>query len=151
MAHWVVSAVNWVHQFGFSSVITLFCVNFEWFSWILSVVQLVQTHCTGIAEWFEKKLSFSLGCQSFFWQNPKWRFALFVDLRLPSFVVRSSITKWAARMSQERFDLESPNFIQKSIPAHPTATRNMTSLANSGWHLSKLKNGRLCHLQRLWV
>ena len=36
---------------------------------------------------------------------------------------RSSITKWAAHISQERFDLESPNSLRTSIPNHSTAHR----------------------------
>ena len=58
----------------------------------------------------------------------------------------SSITKWAARISLERFDLESPNFTRTSIPTCSTATSDMTSTATSGWKLS-LKNRRKC---RFW-
>ena len=50
-----------------------------------------------------------------------------------SFVRRrhSSITKWAAQIFRERFDLESPNFIRESILTHSTATPNMTSPTTS--------------------
>ena len=52
-------------------------------------------------------------------QNADRRFC-FVMTRV-SFVRRSSITKWAARISQEQFDLESPNFIWLSTLTWSTA------------------------------
>ena len=48
----------------------------------------------------------------------------------------SSITKSAARISQERFDLESPSFTQTSMPTHSTATPDRASPAPFGRHLS---------------
>ena len=44
----------------------------------------------------------------------------------------ASITKWAAWISGERFDLESPNFTRTSAPTHFTATPDMTSLLYFG-------------------
>ena len=53
-----------------------------------------------------------------------------------------SITKWAARTSQERFNLESPQSTWISIPTYSTATPDMTTLTTSGrklsWKLSKI-------------
>ena len=49
---------------------------------------------------------------------------------------RSSITKWAGRLSRERFDLESPNWTRTSTPSLFTATPDMTSLAAN---LSKMQ------------
>ena len=45
------------------------------------------------------------------------------------------------------FNLESLNCARTSMPTYTIATLDMTS----GRHLSKLKNGRKCHLRRLWV
>ena len=65
--------------------------------------------------------------------------------RLSSFVRRrrsASITKWVARIFQERFDLESPNSTRTSMTAKYTTTRDMTSPAASGRHLSKIEKKR---------
>ena len=44
----------------------------------------------------------------------------------------SSITKWVARISQERVNLESPDFARASFtPTHSTAAADTTSLARS--------------------
>ena len=72
------------------------------------------------------------------------------DPSLSSFVVRSSITKWAGRISQEQFDLESPNFTWTSVPALSTASPDTTSLATSSRKLS-WENCRYCRLRWLWV
>ena len=50
---------------------------------------------------------------------------------------RSSITKWGSLISQERFDLESPDFTGPSVPTYSTATPIMESSAASGRHISK--------------
>ena len=49
----------------------------------------------------------------------------------------ASITKWVGRISQERFDPESPNFRWTSIPTNSIVIPDMTSLAPFGRHLSK--------------
>ena len=58
----------------------------------------------------------------------------------------SSITKWAARISREWFDLESPNFTRTSTPAYSAATPDVAWPTTSGRELSR-KNCRKC---RLW-
>ena len=52
---------------------------------------------------------------------------------------RQSQTRWADRVSQERFDLESPNFTRTSTLTYSTSTPDMASLAPSGWKLSQKK------------
>ena len=49
----------------------------------------------------------------------------------------SSITKWAARISREWFDLESPNFAKASAPAYSVATLDKTWQTISGRELSQ--------------
>ena len=63
---------------------------------------------------------------------------------------RSSITEWTARISQERFYLELPNFTLTSIPTYSTVTLDKASLATSGRKLSQ-KNCQKCRHRRLWV
>ena len=58
----------------------------------------------------------------------------------------SSITNWAACISQERFDLDSPNFTWTSILASSTTPPDMTSFAVSVGKLPR-KNGRKCRLR----
>ena len=59
------------------------------------------------------------------------------DLRRPRSSSFASITKSAARISQERFYLELANFIWPSIPTYTTATPDMTSSTTSGRDFSK--------------
>ena len=61
----------------------------------------------------------------------------------------SFVTKWASRISRERFDVESPNFTWTFTPVSFTTAPDMTPLTTSGWQLSKLKIGRKCCLWRL--
>ena len=51
----------------------------------------------------------------------------------------ASITKSAAHISQERFDLELPNFIPTYIPTHSTGTLTMLSPATSSQHVTKFE------------
>ena len=57
-----------------------------------------------------------------------------------SFVIRrrssATITKWTTRASQERFDLELPNFTRTSVQVWSTTTQDKTSLDSSGRKLS---------------
>ena len=69
-----------------------------------------------------------------FWRNASWRFRLLSQAPLGCH--SSYITKWASRISQERFDLQSPNFTQTFRRAPPTTTQDMTSLATSSRKLS---------------
>ena len=86
-----------------------------------------------------------------FTPNSNWRFCL-ISWIASAVICSSSITKWVARISQERFYIESPNFIRTYTPTHSRATLDMTSTATSGRHLSKFgTNGRKCRLRRLWV
>ena len=90
-----------------------------------------------------------------FCQNAIMAFCLmwWMDLHPSTSVVRrhhSSITKWSARTSRERFDPVSPNFIWTSILTHSTATLNMTSLATSGGMIPR-KHCWKCCFRRLWV
>ena len=90
-------------------------------------------------------------CRATFGHNAQWRFCLCHDLRrFSSFVIviRSSITKWVARISQKRFDLESLKFVRISLPIQSSATPDMTSPAVScrkskcNWVLHKsVQNG----------
>ena len=58
----------------------------------------------------------------------------------------SSITKWPARISQERLDLESPNLIRTSVPVWSSITPDMMSLTTSGQNLLQ-KDCWKCRLQ----
>ena len=82
-----------------------------------------------------KMPNFVFWCVAAFRQNAKWRF--WVMWWPPSVAVvcrrrSASITKWPARISQERVDLVPPNFILTSTPTHSTATQDMTSRATEG-------------------
>ena len=59
--------------------------------------------------------------------------------RPPSFVRSLSITKWAARISREQFDLESPNSTRTFMQTNSMTILDMTSPVNSGWNLAKLE------------
>ena len=65
-------------------------------------------------------------------------------------VHRSSITKWATRISWERFGLESPDFKRISTPNDSTAMSDMTTLDTSSRKLSQ-KNCRKCRFRWLQV
>ena len=72
-----------------------------------------------------------------------WPGSAVIRRRASSFVVRSSSTKWAARVSHELFGLESPTFTRTSIPTYSIAKLNMTLLSTFGRNLSR-KNCRKC-------
>ena len=59
-----------------------------------------------------------------------------------------SIAKWAARIAQDKFDLESPNFNRTSRPTVPTASLDTTSLSTSELELIA-KTHQKCNLRQL--
>ena len=81
--------------------------------------------------------------RQFLGKTPIGSFALCHDLRPPSFAVvrrlSSTIMKWVARISGERFELESSNFTKTCTPTCCAITSDMTSLAASDWKLSRKK------------
>ena len=48
----------------------------------------------------------------------------------------SSVTKWVALITLERFDPESPNLTHTSVRTHSSGIPDMTPLATSGQHLT---------------
>ena len=59
------------------------------------------------------------------------------------------VMKWGSRISQERFDSESPYFTRIFIPVGSTTVTDTTSLCTSGRKLSTFENGRKWRLGRL--
>ena len=70
-----------------------------------------------------------------------------------SVVHSSSVTKWAAQISQEPFDLEPPNIIPTYIPNHSTTTPDNKYITSYFWSdvITKKTVENISHLQQLCV
>ena len=98
-----------------------------------STLRSLHWHCVDEFEFGVSALSYGYMCtcnQIFMWQ-----------------VARYVVTKWAERISQERFNLKLPNFTQTSIPNSSAITPEMTWLAISCLKLSQKQ--AQCRLRRL--
>ena len=90
-------------------------------------LSIVPIQCTDIAEHTDSKLKMCVRCPL--------RARAFIKRSGVSPIAttsvgcrRSSVTKWAGRMTQKWFDLESPNFMRTFTPTVPTGSTDVTSL-----------------------